>query len=95
MTLTIVAHIEAKKDKIDLVKSELIKLIQPTRSEEGCLQYDLHQDNEKPELFLFYENWKNRQLWQEHMKTAHIKAYKQTTKDAIENFTVNEMSLID
>ncbi|MEO1086758.1 MAG: antibiotic biosynthesis monooxygenase, partial [Acidobacteriota bacterium] len=40
--LTIVARIEANADQIDLVKSELLKLIEPTLREEGCLQYDLH-----------------------------------------------------
>ncbi len=52
--LTIVANIKAKADKIDLVKAELLKLIDITRAEEGCLQYDLHQDNENPAHFLFY-----------------------------------------
>ena len=33
-TLTIVARIEAKSDKIELVKNALIKLIEPTRNEE-------------------------------------------------------------
>ena len=35
--LTIVANIKANADKIDLVKAELEKLIEPTRTEEGCL----------------------------------------------------------
>ena len=51
--LTIVAHIFAKPDQIDLVKAELQKIIAPTLAEEGCLQYDLHQDNEEPEHFMF------------------------------------------
>ncbi len=93
-TLTIVAHIEAKKDKVDLVKSELTKLIEPTLNEEGCIQYDLHQDNDNPSIFLFFENWKNRELWQDHMKTDHIKAYQQATGDAIEHFKVNEMTQV-
>jgi len=42
--LTIVANVTAKADKIDLVKTELEKLIDITRAEEGCLQYDLHQE---------------------------------------------------
>jgi len=54
--LTIVANITAKSDKIEFVKGELEKLIDITRAEEGCLQYDLHQDNEKPAHFMFYEN---------------------------------------
>ncbi len=93
--LTIVAHIESKKDKIDLVKSELVKLIEPTRKEEGCLQYDLHQDNDKPETFLFFENWTSRELWQTHMNNENLKAYMEATEGAIENFTLNEMTKID
>jgi len=60
--LTIVAHITAKADKIALVKAELKKLISPTRIEEGCLQYDLHQDRNNPACFMFYENWQSRAL---------------------------------
>ncbi len=93
--LIIVAHIESKKDKIDLVKSELVKLIEPTRKEEGCLQYDLHQDNDKPEMFLFFENWASRELWQVHMNNDNLKAYMEATEGAIENFTLNEMTKID
>ncbi|MEO1610025.1 MAG: antibiotic biosynthesis monooxygenase, partial [Pseudomonadota bacterium] len=25
---------------------------------------DLHQDNENPAHFMFYENWESRELWQ-------------------------------
>ncbi len=93
--LTIVARIEAKKDSVDLVKSELLKLIAPTRKERGCLQYDLHQDNDHPEVFLFYENWESRELWQTHMKNAHLQAYTKATDGAVMNFTLNEMIQID
>lgn len=93
--LTIVARIEAKTEKIELVRSELLKLIEPTRQEEGCLQYDLHQDNEKPELFMFYENWARRELWQVHMNNEHLKTFMEATDGAVKNFTVNELSKID
>lgn len=46
--LTIVANIIAKADQVELVKAELLKLIDVTRAEEGCINYDLHQDNENP-----------------------------------------------
>ncbi|NIO09109.1 MAG: antibiotic biosynthesis monooxygenase [Deltaproteobacteria bacterium] len=92
--LTIVARIEAKKDRVDLVKSELLKLIDTTRKEKGCLQYDLHQDNDNPTVFLFFENWTNRDLWQAHMNNTHIKAYRNATEGAIESFILNEMTQI-
>jgi quinol monooxygenase YgiN len=93
--LTIVAKIEAKKDKIELVKSELLKLVAPTLKEEGCLQYDLHQDNDEPHIFLFFENWESRKLWQNHMNNDHLKAYQEATEGAVENFVLNEMSFIN
>ena len=92
--LTIVANIKAKADKIDLVKAELEKLIDITRAEEGCINYDLHQDNENPAHFLFYENWESRELWLAHMNAPHLAAYKETTEGAVADFTINEMSRI-
>jgi len=93
-TLTIVANITAKTDKIDLVKAELEKLILITRAEEGCINYDLHQDNENPAHFLFYENWESRELWRQHMESQHLKDYLEASEGAVEEFTVNEMTHI-
>lgn len=92
--LTIVANIEAKEGKIDLVKAELLKLIDVTRGEAGCINYDLHQDNENPAHFLFYENWESRELWQVHMDSPHLKDYMAATDGAVAAFTVNEMTRI-
>jgi quinol monooxygenase YgiN len=93
--LTIVANIFAKPDQVDLVKTELAKLIAPTLAEEGCLQYDLHQDNEDPAHFLFYENWASRDLWLVHMEQSHIKAYAEATEGAVDHFTLHEMTHLD
>jgi quinol monooxygenase YgiN len=90
--LIIVANIKAKSDKIDFVKAELEKLIPITRAEEGCINYDLHQDNENPAHFLFYENWESRELWQTHMANDHLAAYMAATEGAVESFTLNEMT---
>ena len=55
MSLTILAQITAESGKEDLVRAELEKLVDITRAEKGCLQYDLHQDNENSGFFVFYE----------------------------------------
>lgn len=92
--LTIVAKIFAKEEKRALVKSELLKLIAATKVEKGCIDYDLHQDNEDPNVFLFFENWESRALWQEHMKNNHIAAFQQATEGAVASVTLNEMTKI-
>lgn len=92
--LTIVANIHAKSDKIDLVKAELLKLIEITRAEAGCINYDLHQDNANPAHFMFYENWETRDLWQAHMGAQHLADYLAATEGSVDDFTVNEMTHI-
>ncbi|WP_372718175.1 putative quinol monooxygenase [Novipirellula sp.] len=92
--LTIVADIKAKADKVDLVKSELLKLIAPTHAEPGCVQYDLHQNNENPAHFLFYENWESRELWQMHSNSNHVKELAAATEDAIEELSIYEMTKV-
>ena len=92
--LTIVANIKAHEDKIELVKAELLKLVDITRAEEGCINYDLHQDNENPAHFMFFENWETRELWQTHMGNQHLQDYMAATEGAVVEFTLNEMSHI-
>ena len=92
--LTIVADIRAHPDQIDRVQAQLEKLIPITRAERGCIQYDLHQDNENPAHFLFYENWESRELWQAHMSAPHLAAYREATEGAVAEFTLHEMSRI-
>lgn len=92
--LTIVANIVAAEDKVELVRTELLKLITTTRAEEGCINYDLHQDNENDAHFMFYENWETRELWRTHMEAKHLEAFVSATEGAIDSFTVNEMSVI-
>lgn len=83
--LTIVANIHANPGHIDLVKTELEKLIPITRSEEGCIQYDLLQDNVDPAHFVFFENWQSRELWQTHMNAPHLATYMETTEERLQN----------
>jgi quinol monooxygenase YgiN len=90
--LTIVASITAKAENVGMVKAELEKLVDITRAEAGCLQYDLHQDNENPAHFMFYENWESRELWQAHMSAQHLQDYMAATEGAVEAFALNEMT---
>lgn len=94
MPLTILAQITAASGKEAFVKAELEKLIDITRLEAGCLQYDLHQDNSNPAFFVFYENWESRELWQTHMNAPHLAAYMAATDGAVTDFTLNEMTKI-
>ena len=92
--LTIVANIIVKESHTEQVKAELFKLIDITRTENGCINYDLHQDNENPSHFMVYENWDSHESWQAHANNEHLAAFLNATEGAIESFVANKMSHI-
>ena len=92
--LTIVATIEALPEFRDQVKAELLKLIAPTQQEAGFIQYDLHQDNEDPNRFVFFENWESKTLWEAHMGNQHLADYMKATDGMVANFTLFQMSKV-
>ena len=72
--VTVVAVLKAKPGKEEDLRSALLGLVEPTRAENGCLQYDLHVSTEAPGEFVFYENWASRAALDEHMQTPHLTA---------------------
>jgi quinol monooxygenase YgiN len=74
-TVTVVAKLTFAAHAVHTVVPELTKLVAATRSEEGCLEYRLHQDNDDPALFIFYENWKSQACLDRHLESAHFKSY--------------------
>ena len=94
-TLRVLAKIVAKKDCVESLKNELIRLVAPTRQEEGCLEYRLHQDNENPALFLFYENWADATCLERHLNTARFKAYLTATENLVEQKCVHRLTSLE
>jgi quinol monooxygenase YgiN len=92
--LYIVARIEAFPDQVEHLKTELKRLITLTLDESGCIQYDLHQDNDNPMVFLFYEIWENRELWRDHMNSTHVAEFGKATAGRVAALSINEMSRI-
>ena len=74
-TLTVVAEMSAKPGREAELRQELLKLVEPTRAEEGCIQYDLHEGSSEPGRFVFYENWRSREDLDRHLKTPHLTAF--------------------
>ncbi len=74
----------AKEGQVEALKSALLGLVEPTRAEAGCIQYDLHQDHQDPAAFLFYEIWKDRAVWLVHMETPHLQGFRAIAGDLLE-----------
>ena len=79
--ITVVAQIRAKDGMEETVKQELVALVGPTRSEEGCINYELHHSVENKSLFMFYEKWASKKGLDEHMHMPHMKAHMKRAGD--------------
>ena len=92
--LSLVAHFEAIDGQIEETKAFLQGLIAPTRAEEGCVEYWLHQHNDDPARFTFYENFASRDAWDRHMETEHLAAFKAVEGKLFNLLDVHQMTMI-
>lgn len=81
--LTVIAKILVKADKIEEAKSGLLALVAPTLEENGCIDYVLHQSNDDPRLFFFYENWTDRESLENHLANEHVAAFSAKAEDLL------------
>lgn len=80
VALAVVMH--AKPGQEEMLRAELTALVKPTRSEVGCILYDLHRSPEIPGDFLFYEIWESREAHAAHKQTPHFLRWN-ARKDAV------------
>jgi quinol monooxygenase YgiN len=71
-TIRVVARVVALPDQVEEVKSVLLGLIEPTSKEEGCIVYELLQNQADPTDFTFVEEWETQALLEAHLASAHI-----------------------
>ncbi|MGQ1397648.1 putative quinol monooxygenase [Acinetobacter baumannii] len=72
LELRVSASINVKQEFIDEVLKELKFLVDYTRKERGCVQYDLHYDLSNSNHLVFFEVWKSKDDFEEHKKTQHF-----------------------
>ena len=74
--LTVIARMKAKHGMEEQLKQELLALIPPTRAEDGCINYDLHQSAQDSSRFLFHENWESEGHLKSHSQSEHLKRFR-------------------
>lgn len=71
-TIRVIAHIKALPDHVSEVQQILMTLIEPTRKEPGCIQYQLYQNLADKTDFTFVEEWENNSFIDVHLQSAHL-----------------------
>lgn len=85
--ITVIARIKARHGKESETRSELLKLVEPTRKEDGCIRYDLHILPHDASEFLFHEHWTSEAALARHSESPHIQSFKARAQELLERPT--------
>lgn len=85
-TVRVVARVVAISENVERVKAILIGLIEQTRAEEGCIQYQLLQNQATPTDFTFVEEWTDNTALDAHLASLHI----ETASNQLEGLIAEE-----
>jgi quinol monooxygenase YgiN len=70
--IRVVARIVAVPEKTDELRALLLGLVEPSRAEDGCVRYELLQNEENPVDFVMLEEWQDGEALNTHLASAHI-----------------------
>lgn len=73
--LTLIAHLKAKPGCEALLGERLNALVAPTRTEAGCINYDIHQDKDDAAIWMLYENWRSKNDLDAHFETPYLREF--------------------
>ncbi|EJG0618636.1 putative quinol monooxygenase [Vibrio parahaemolyticus] len=77
----LVAEVKAYPDSKDQVVNLLAGLLEPTRQEEGCCQYELYLDEKVDGLFIFQEIWASQEALDTHLQSPHMATFLETLEE--------------
>ena len=73
--LTNLAFFRARRGQSEALGAALAALVEPTRGEAGCLNYDLHQSLENASSRRRTRSRRSMQDLDSHMKSVHLRAF--------------------
>jgi quinol monooxygenase YgiN len=82
--IVLIARLKVKKDSVEKAKQAALAIVEDSRAEEGCLNYDFHQAIDDETVFIWHETWKNKAAIDAHGASKHFR-----------NFSAEIKSLID
>lgn len=71
-TLINIAFFKARQGSAGKLESALLGLVEPTRQEPGCLQYDICKSPGDPHDVVVFERWRAPDDFDAHMGTPYV-----------------------
>lgn len=93
--IVLVARLKVKEDAIEEAKKAGLAIVDDSRSEEGCLNYDIHQSIDDPTVFVWHETWANKAALDEHFQKPYfLEFFEKVNKFAAEEPAITLTKMI-
>ncbi|PTQ07845.1 antibiotic biosynthesis monooxygenase [Sphingomonas oleivorans] len=79
--LTNAAFFNAKPGRSEDLGVALLQLVSPSRQEEGCLRYEIHQSQDDPNAWMVLEDWRHPSDFDLHMASDYVRAFMAKVSD--------------
>jgi len=80
MAINLTVILKSKTESIEILKSLLLDLVPNSKKETACLQYDLHQSDKEPSIFIFHEVWENQDGLDLHNQQSYLQTFFENAK---------------
>jgi quinol monooxygenase YgiN len=71
--IKVIAKFFAKEAKIEDVLELAKELVEKTVKEDGCIKYEMYQDEKNPSILIMIEEWKTMENLKVHTSSEHFK----------------------
>jgi quinol monooxygenase YgiN len=73
--IVLIARLKVKADKVEEAKAAALAIVEPSRKEAGCINYDIHQSIEDETVFFWHETWAGKAALDEHFATPFFQEF--------------------
>ncbi len=75
MSVALIGHFRVPVDKLNEARPLMRKLVEATRQEPGCIQYNFAEDLLDPGLIRISEIWETRENLATHVASSHVQLW--------------------
>ena len=86
------AFISSKKGREKELRESLREVAHKTRAEKGCIQFEIHENMDKPGEFILWEHFIDKQALDDHLNKSYTKKYFET--NSFEATSVINMAIL-
>ena len=84
----------AKDGCEEKLKELLEAMVEPSKAEEGCLNYNIYQYKQNPKKFMAVETWADDYRLDGHKNSAHYRIYKASYEPFIVDKYSNDLEFL-